>query len=110
MEGLPIAVWRKSKSGADEMGDPIVTWASETVDNVLYGPTRSSSVSEAYRPEGTVDTMTAVFPKSYTQSLAGCELEAMGHRWKVIGDPEAYPKELTPGKWNRSVIARRVDG
>lgn len=117
LRGIPMTVWRKSKTGVDEMGEDTYVWISEIVENVLYGPTKSDRLTGisgrlpgGTRPQGTDDTITAHFPKTYTESLAGCQLEAYGRRWDVLGDPSAHLDHLVRGKWNRTVAARKVDG
>lgn len=117
LRGKPMTVWHKTVDGSDGMGEPTVKWVPETVDNVLWGPTKSDrlknisgQLGSGARPEGTEDTITAHFPSVYTKSLAGCQLEAYGRRWNVLGDPPSHLSNLVPGKWNRTVVARVVDG
>lgn len=117
LRGRAMTVWRRELGGTDAMGEDTVVWVPETVENVLWGPTRSESLSVVAggldaggRTRGTRDTITAHFPKTYTESLSGCRLEAYGRCWDVIGDPQPHLDHLAPGRWNRTVVARRVDG
>lgn len=112
IRGVPVTLHRRVEAGFDEMGEPVVEWAPEVVEDALWtqGEGDSDGLSDGARPLGTDDTVTVHLPKSYTASVAGCEFEIRGDRYKVEGDPVGYMTELTPGRWNRRVTARRVDG
>lgn len=112
IRGVPVTLRRRVEAGEDEMGEPIASWEPETIDGALWsqGEGDSTVLSEGFRPLGTDDTVTVHLPKAYTASVAGCEFEIRGERYKVEGDPTGYMPELTPGRWNRRVTARRVEG
>lgn len=109
MRGSDVTVLRKTESGEDEMGDPIVSWVPETVDNVLWSKSRSADLDDVSRPDGTEDTVTFHFPKTYTASLSGCKIVLGSRTYDVVGDPVGYMPEHTPGVWNRPVMGRRVE-
>ena len=54
--------------------------------------------------------MTFHFPKTYIGQLKGCLIGWKARWWEVIGDPQPYAKDSTPGVWNRPVQARLVEG
>lgn len=54
--------------------------------------------------------MTFHFPKTYIGRLKGCLIGWSARWWEVIGDPQPYSKDSTPGMWNRPVQARLVEG
>lgn len=112
IRGAPVTLYRRVEAGEDEMGEPIVSWEPETIYDVLWsqGEGDSTGLPDGFRPLGTDDTVTVHLPKTYTASVAGCEFEFCGKRYKVEGDPAGYMPELTPGRWNRRVTARRVGG
>lgn len=82
---------------------------AQTVSNVLVAPTSSQDLG-AERPDGDATVMTFHFPKTYIGQLKGCLIGWGGAWWEVIGDPQPYSKESTPGVWNRPVQARLVKG
>lgn len=109
-KGARVTVLRKVKGELDEMGDPVISWEPETVDNVLYH--QGSTVDlDASRPDGVQIDMTFHFPKTYTASLRGCKIKIDDqHEYMVVGDPQPYMPKNTPGPWNRSVGAEVVYG
>ena len=110
MKGRSVTVWRKSASGEDEMGEPVVQWVPETVENVLWIQNSADRLTDGTRPDGTDDEIKLHFPKAYAMSLAGCRVEVLGRLYDVNGDPVGCMPELTPGQWNRRVTARKVEG
>ena len=112
IRGVPVALYRRAEDGFDEMGEPIIEWVAETVEGALWtqGEGDSERLSDGVRPFGTDDTVTVHLPKTYAATVAGCEFEILGRRYRVEGDPVGYMPELTPGRWNRRVTARRVEG
>lgn len=94
----------------DEFGNERAEYGSaQTVSNVLVAPSSSQDLG-AERPEGDATVMTFHFPKTYIGSLKGCLIGWKGRWWEVIGDPQPYSKDSTPGVWNRPVQARLVNG
>lgn len=108
-KGMQVKVLRQVKGEPDEMGEPTVTWSCETVDNVLVHPGSTTDL-EVSRPEGVQIDMTFHFPKTYTASLRGCRIRFNAHEYRVVGDPQPYMEQNTPGSWNRTVGAEAVYG
>ena len=104
-------ILRVRQSGAlDEFGNERAEYGwVQTVSNVLVAPISSQDLG-AERPDGDVTVMTFHFPKTYIGSLRGCLIGWKGSWWEVIGDPQPYSKDSTPGVWNRPVQARLVKG
>ena len=100
---------RRSES-LDEFGNERVAYRSSiSVRNVLVAPTSSQDLGSE-RPDGDATIMTFHFPKTYIGQLKGCLIGCRGSWWEVIGDPQPYSKDSTPGVWNRPVQARLVEG
>lgn len=99
------------RSGAiDAFGNERAEYGtSQTVNNVLVAPSSSQDLG-AGRPDGDATIMVFHFPKTYIGSLKGALIGWGGKRWEVIGDPQPYSKDSTPGMWNRPVQARLVEG
>lgn len=108
-----VTVFRPVAGGFDRLGNPAAAgWEAEEVAGVLIAPAASQDLG-AERPEGYTDALTIHFPKEYTQSLLGCEIELPApwpSRVRVIGDPQPYQAELTPGRWNRAADCEVSDG
>ena len=111
LEGIDVVVVRHVPTGeVDAMGEPITEDTREVVHDVLVAPRSSADVDDPKRPNGDDIAIKAHFPKGYSSSLAGCDIEFWGMRYRVQGDPMGYIPELTPGRWNRPVTARKVQG
>lgn len=54
--------------------------------------------------------MTFHFPESFTESLRGARVTYAGNTYEVVGDPQPYLADLTPGDWNRAVSCVIVRG
>ncbi len=110
MKTIDVTVLRPAVSGYDSMNEPIVEFVEETESvGVLATPGASSDLS-VNRPEGVRVAWTLHFPKSYTKSLQGCQVLLFGNRYRVIGDPQGYMLENTPGLFNRPVEMEAFDG
>lgn len=94
----------------DELNEPIETVVSrEELPNVVVAPGTTEDLDET-RPEGVSVEFTLCFPKTYKQSLRGCSVEVRGTEYTVIGNPQYYTEQNTPGDWNLTVEVGRVDG
>ena len=94
----------------DEHMEEVVTWQEATVQNVVVTPGATSDVLDSTRPDGTRVAFTLGFPKTFTASLRGCHVLVRGIECAVIGDPQPYAAENTPGAWNYTAEVARVDG
>lgn len=107
-ENIQLRV-RRSES-VDEFGNESAEYGwPQTVNNVLVAPSSAQDLG-AERPDGDATIMAFHFPKTYIGSLKGCLIGWGDKLWEVIGDPQPYSKDSTPGMWNRPVQARLVEG
>ena len=52
-----------------------------------------------------------MFPQELHRiALKGCRVNVRGTEYRVIGDPQRYDPENTPGDWNLTVEVGRTDG
>lgn len=93
----------------DDLGEPIYGDQEREQVDVLVQPGTTTDL-DATRPNGVEVVFTLHFPKSYTKSLQACRIEARGDIYEVVGDPQPYTPENTPGNWNLPVEVKRVDG
>ena len=97
----------------DRLGNAVKTFDNGTaVDGLLVSPSTTDDL-EAQRVDGDSITLTVHFPKTWTNSLRGCEIELPGAwsgRYRVIGDPLPYIEQNTPSNWWLPVTVMRCDG
>lgn len=111
LTGESVVVSARTKTGEDRYGEPIFSWSSTTVDDVLVAPGPRTDLTDAARPDAYRVAWTLHFPKSFTGSLAGAKVAVRGGpALEVVGDPQPYTDANTPGRWNRPVELWGVEG
>ena len=108
--GRQVTVHRPVYGEPDAFGAKAVEWSDVDVDNVLFGDPRTSEPDESNRPDAIRRSLRLHFPKTFTDSLAGCHVTVEGVRYRIVGDPMALMDENTPGQWNRPADVEVVDG
>lgn len=96
--------------GADPFGRPTTSEVVQEVENVLVCPGASSDVFESNRPDGASVKYTLHFPKTFSGDLEGAKVEVRGNWYDVVGRPDHYTMENTPGDWWMTVEAGGVNG
>lgn len=109
IKGESVMVFLPTEGEKDPLGDSQGAFEEVECENVLISPSTTTDLDKTH-PDGFKDVMAFHFPKEWTRSLRGAEIEYNNARYKVIGDPQAYMSNLTPGEWNRPVQGARVDG
>ena len=111
MIGETVVVERQVAGAPDAHGNATVTWAAESVADVLVAPGPRTDIADPGRPDGTVVAWTLHFPKTYTGALRGARVRIRGGAaCDVIGDPQPYTVENTPTRWVLPVEVKRGDG
>lgn len=118
MRGVSVDVWRKAPKKVDgvvqhdRFGNVIYTSSKTTVADVLVSPGATADL-EAARPEGVTVAYTLHFPKTFTGSLEGAEIDLPAPwtgRYSVIGDPREYIDANTPTRWHMPVEVEAAHG
>ena len=111
IKGSRIEIHSPIETGTDTFNIPTTKWRLEAVlGDVLAAPASTQDVEGTIRPNGDEITMDFYIPKTYTASLRGRQIHHQGNIYEVIGDPQPYPEENTPTRWNRVVHARKIEG
>lgn len=103
IKGSPVTLIRH-RVGRDAHGRAVGAETRETVENALVAPVNSQS--ESVQGDGMTAQM--YVPRAYAADMTGCEVEAGGVRYAVVGTPTAYPPDLTPGPWDRVALLSRA--
>ena len=110
MIGETVLVERQQVTGVDRLGQPVVGWVSESVENVLVAPGPRADLGPD-RPNGARVVWNLHFPKGYPATLAGARVRVRGGEpLLVIGDPQHYTEDNTPGEWSMPCEVWRGDG
>lgn len=111
IRGERVVVRRKVLGVPDKFGSPSVSWVEEPVSDVLVAPNGVADVEGSVRPDGVRVKWALHFPKNFVGSLKGCEVKVRSDKPRpVVGDPQPYTPENTPGRWNLPVLLEDVDG
>lgn len=111
MIGETVVVHFRVEGAEDAHGNPVETWATETVEDVLVAPGPRADIADASRPEGVRVVFNLHFPKSFTRGLRGARISVRGgDPLDVIGDPAPYTLGNTPTRWWMPVEVARADG
>ena len=101
--GEPVEVV-EPRVARDALGRPARSESRRLVGNVLLAPPDTSSMAQL---DADV-CLVAYWPKSDPGDLRGRDVVARAGRFSVVGEPSAYPADLTPGPWDRVVRLRRA--
>lgn len=109
IQGEQVTVIRRTER-RDELGEPAGSTEERTeVQNVVVAPGPTADL-DAARPEGVTVAYTLCFPKSFDGELRGCSVLVRGAEYPVVGSPQRYTPENTPGGWNLTAEVSRTDG
>lgn len=106
---MTILLWNKTQTGTDGFGNPVYTWASKTVDNVLVGqPTAEERTSEL-NLTGRMIEYTLGIPKGNTDNWENQIVEFFGHKFVTFGIPEQGIEANIPLSWHKKVKCARYE-
>lgn len=108
--GETVTVRTFTDDTVDDFNMPVQDHSDIEVSNVLVGPGPRSDLEVGERPDGVKVIYNLHFPKTFTGSLRGCDVQVRGEWFQVIGDPKPYTAENTPGDWNMPVEVWVADG
>ena len=112
ISGTTVTVLTPYTNGTDRFNNVVYGLTGAEVDDVLVSPA-STELLEAARENGVSVSYTLHFPKTFTGSLEGCEIELpapWSGRYRVVGNPQPYMDENTPTRWNRPVDVECANG
>lgn len=110
MVGEDVYVEYKKKEGADSFGALLYSTHEELVKNVLVAPGSQRDLVESNRPDGKIVRYTLYFPKTFDGDLKGLRIKVREHYYPVVGTPDHYSAEDTPGDWWMHVEVEDTDG
>ena len=110
IKGEDVTVIYFQEVSKNPFGESERSETSELVHDVLVIPGATSDGVTQIRDEGVQVLYTLHFPKTFTRSLKDAQIKVRGITTHVVGDPDHYTLENTPGKWWMPVQVRRYDG
>lgn len=109
IQGMTVTLWNKTQTGVDGFGQPIYSWASKTVDNVLVGhPTAEERTNELNLTGRSIE-YTLGIPKGNKDNWENQIVEFFGHKYLTFGIPEQGIEANIPMSWHKKVKCARYE-
>lgn len=109
IQGMTVTLWNKTQTGVDGFGNPVYTWESKPVDNVLVGqPTAEERINEL-NLTGRMIAYTLGIPKGNEDEWENQIVEFFGHRFRTFGIPEQGIEANIPLSWHKKVKCERYE-
>lgn len=109
IQGMPITLWNKTQTGVDGFGNPVYTWESKTVDNVLVGQPTAEERTNELNLTGRMIAYTLGIPKGNEDEWENQIVEFFGHRFRTFGIPEQGIEANIPLSWHKKVKCERYE-
>ena len=106
---MPITLWNKTQTGVDGFGNPVYTWESKTVDNVLVGQPTAEERTNELNLTGRMIAYTLGIPKGNEDDWENQIVEFFGHRFRTFGIPEQGIEANIPLSWHKKVKCERYE-
>lgn len=109
IKGVTITLQTKTQTGTNAFGEPIYTWASETVDNVLVAqPSAQERVDEKNISGRSIEYLLGI-PKGDAHDWENQRVEIFGKLYRTFGIPEQGIEANVPGPWHKKVKCERYE-
>ena len=110
MHGETVVVFDQIEVGRDELNAVVHSESPVPVEGVLVAPGAAQNIPDVNRTDGAVVSFTLYFPKDYEGDLYAKRVEVRGKSYRVLGYPQRYAPEDTPGRWNMVVEVEATNG
>lgn len=110
IHGITVALRERISSGADPLGDPVVSYGSPVaVMNVLVAPATGEELTDTFTLTGRRAVYTLGIPKGDTHNWEGGKVSFFGHDFNVIGPETQGIDAMVPGQWNKKVQVELIE-
>lgn len=109
IKGIPIVLFDKTETGADEFGAPIYKETAEVVQNVLVSPSTTQEILDATSLFGKSAKYTLGIPKGDSHEWENKRVLFFGKTWRTFGFQLVGIDELVPTSWNGKVMVELIE-
>lgn len=109
IQGTTILLWNKARVDVDPFGEPIYTYESEPVENVLVGQPSPQERLDEFNLTGKMIVYTLGIPKGDSHDWNEQIVEFFGEKFKTFGIPEMGIEENIPLQWHKKVKCERYE-
>lgn len=110
IRGITVDLYVKTKTGTDELGNPIYTETVEQVGNVLVAPMSETEILETVNLTGRKAIYQLGIPKGDAHDWINVRVGFFGQIYRTIGEPTEGIEDLIPLSWNKKVRVEIIDG
>lgn len=109
IHGMTITLWTKTQVGVDGFNNPVYTWASEDVDDVLVAQPDPNERTDELDLNGKSIAYVLGIPKGDEHDWKDQIVEFFGERFMTIGIPVMGIEENIPLRWHKKVKCVRYE-
>lgn len=109
IQGMTVTLWNKTQTGTDGFGEPIYSWSSKTVNNVLVGQPTAEERTNELTLTGRMIAYTLGIPQGDTNDWENQIVEFFGHKFLTFGIPEQGIEANIPLSWHKKVKCERYE-
>lgn len=110
IKGIPIKLYKKTKTGTDEFNRDVYETESVTVENVLVSASTETEVTDSLNLTGRKVVYTMALPKGDENDWTDVEVEFFGKKFKTVGAPIEGIEDMLPLDWNKKVRVEAING
>lgn len=107
--GMDVLLYTRTQTGTDGFGEPVYSYTSETVSDVLVAQPTPEEKTEELNLTGRSIAYTLGIPKGDTHEWKNTIVEFFGEKFKTFGIPEVGIEENIPLRWHKKVKCERYE-
>lgn len=105
LHGMSVILTNKTLSGYDEIGEPVYTTESVTVDDVIVSPASAGDkeVLDSLNLDGKKALYTLGIPKGDEHSWEDSQVTVFGRTYRTYGPLIEGQEDLVPLRWHKKI-------
>ena len=109
IEGMTVTLWNKTQIGSNAFGEPIYSWTSKQVEDVLVSSPSAQEVTDTLSLTGRKIEYILGIPKGNEDNWENQIVEFFGHKFMTFGIPEQGIEANIPLRWHKKVKCERYE-
>lgn len=109
IQGMTVTLWNKTQTGSNAFGEPIYSWTSKEVENVLVSSPSAEEVTDTLNLTGRKIEYILGIPKGNEDDWENQIIEFFGHKFISFGIPEQGIEANVPLAWHKKVRVERYE-
>lgn len=110
IQGIPIVLHERTKTGEDTFGNAIYSTADVTVENVLVAPASEQEILDTLSLTGRKVIYKLGIPKGDAHDWSsGTQVSFFGDDFRTIGDATQGIEDMIPLDWHKIVRVERIE-